>query len=77
MHHFCMCCWDEAESARRGGRRDRKLDERFKLGFFDDDDLGHRARRAGFELAVAHDLFVPLWQPDVRRQRMGLAAAQI
>jgi glycosyltransferase involved in cell wall biosynthesis len=34
------------------------LDERFGLGFFDDDDLAERARRAGFELAVAHDLFV-------------------
>jgi glycosyltransferase involved in cell wall biosynthesis len=34
------------------------LDERFGLGFFDDDDLAHRARQAGFELAVAHDLFV-------------------
>jgi glycosyltransferase involved in cell wall biosynthesis len=34
------------------------LDERFGLGFFDDDDLAERARRAGFGLAVAHDLFV-------------------
>ena len=34
------------------------LDERFGLGFFDDDDLAERARRTGFELAVAHDLFV-------------------
>jgi GT2 family glycosyltransferase len=34
------------------------LDERFGLGFFDDDDLAERARRAGFELAVAHDLFI-------------------
>ncbi len=34
------------------------LDERFGLGLFDDDDLAVRARRAGFELAVAHDLFV-------------------
>ena len=34
------------------------LDERFGLGFFDDDDLSLRARRAGFELAVALDLFV-------------------
>ena len=34
------------------------LDERFGLGFFDDDDLAERARRAGFALAVAHDLFV-------------------
>jgi glycosyltransferase involved in cell wall biosynthesis len=34
------------------------LDERFGFGLFDDDDLAERARRAGFELAVAHDLFV-------------------
>ncbi len=34
------------------------LDERFGLGLFDDDDLAVRARRAGFELAVAHDLFI-------------------
>jgi O-antigen biosynthesis protein len=34
------------------------LDERFGLRLFDDDDLAMRARRAGFELAVAHDLFV-------------------
>ncbi len=34
------------------------LDEQFGLGFFDDDDLAERARRAGFHLAVACDLFV-------------------
>ncbi|WP_165234104.1 glycosyltransferase family 2 protein, partial [Aquisphaera insulae] len=34
------------------------LDERFGLGFFDDDDLAERARQAGFTLAVARDLFV-------------------
>ncbi len=34
------------------------LDEQFGLGFFDDDDLAERARRAGFHLAVAYDLFV-------------------
>ena len=34
------------------------LDEQFGLGLFDDDDLAERARRDGFELAVAHDLFV-------------------
>jgi GT2 family glycosyltransferase len=34
------------------------LDERFGIGFFDDDDFAERARRAGFELAVAHDLFI-------------------
>jgi GT2 family glycosyltransferase len=34
------------------------LDEGFGLGLFDDDDLAERARRAGFDLAVARDLFV-------------------
>jgi cephalosporin hydroxylase/GT2 family glycosyltransferase len=34
------------------------LDERFGLGLFDDDDLALRARRAGYSLAVARDLFV-------------------
>src|SRR5208337_2896469 len=34
------------------------LDEQLGLGFFDDDDLAERAHRAGFELAVAHDLFI-------------------
>ena len=34
------------------------LDERFGIGFFDDDDLAERARRAGFKLVVAHDLFI-------------------
>ena len=34
------------------------MDERFGVGFFDDDDLALRATRAGFTLAVAHDLFV-------------------
>ena len=35
----------------------RGLDESFVAGFADD-DLAERARRAGFQLAVAHDLFV-------------------
>ena len=35
------------------------LDEQFGLGLFDDDDLAEQAHhRDGFELAVAHDLFV-------------------
>ncbi len=34
------------------------LDEQFGLGLFDDDDLAIRARQAGFESAVAHDLFI-------------------
>ena len=34
------------------------LDEQFGLGLLDDDDLAIRARQAGFELAVAHDLFI-------------------
>ncbi len=34
------------------------LDERFGLGFFEDDDWGVRARRAGFRLLVAEEVFV-------------------
>jgi GT2 family glycosyltransferase len=34
------------------------LDERFGLGFFEDDDLGVRVRRAGHELVVALAVFV-------------------
>src|SRR5262249_19837841 len=34
------------------------FDERFGLGFFDDDDLGLRVRGAGFKLLVALDVFV-------------------
>jgi len=34
------------------------FDERFGLGFFDDDDLCVRARQAGFELLLAQDVFV-------------------
>jgi GT2 family glycosyltransferase/tetratricopeptide (TPR) repeat protein len=34
------------------------LDERYGLGFFDDDDLCLRARQAGFGLLVALDVFV-------------------
>jgi GT2 family glycosyltransferase len=34
------------------------FDERFGIGFFDDDDLAMRVTQAGFTLAVAHDLFV-------------------
>jgi GT2 family glycosyltransferase len=34
------------------------FDERFGLGFFDDDDLSVRARRAGFRLLVAQDVFI-------------------
>ena len=49
---FCLMLTREVYE-RLGG-----LDERFGLGFFDDDDLAERARRAGYQLAVAHDLFV-------------------
>ena len=49
---FCILMKREVYDAIGG------LDERFGLGFFDDDDLAVRARGAGFELAVAHDLFV-------------------
>jgi GT2 family glycosyltransferase/predicted Zn-dependent protease len=34
------------------------FDERYGLGFFDDDDLCIRARQAGFRLLVAQDVFV-------------------
>ena len=34
------------------------LDERYNLGFFEDDDLCARARRAGIQLAVAQDVFI-------------------
>ncbi|WP_020476120.1 glycosyltransferase [Zavarzinella formosa] len=34
------------------------LDERFGLGFFDDDDWGLRAIQAGYKLVVAQDAFV-------------------
>lgn len=49
---FCLMLSRQAYE-RIGG-----LDPRYGLGFFDDDDLAERARRAGYELAVAHDLFV-------------------
>src|SRR5262249_32329271 len=32
-------------------------DERFGLGFFDDDDLGVRAREAGFKLLIAPEVY--------------------
>ena len=34
------------------------FDERFGLGFFDDDDLGLRVRQAGYKLLIAQDVFV-------------------
>jgi GT2 family glycosyltransferase/predicted Zn-dependent protease len=34
------------------------FDERFGLGFFDDDDLGLRVRKAGLKLLIAQDVFV-------------------
>jgi GT2 family glycosyltransferase/tetratricopeptide (TPR) repeat protein len=34
------------------------LDERFGLGFFDDDDLSRRVKQAGFRLAVADGVYV-------------------
>jgi glycosyltransferase involved in cell wall biosynthesis len=49
---FCILMKREVYDAIGG------LDERFGLGLFDDDDLAVRAIQAGFELAVAHDLFV-------------------
>jgi GT2 family glycosyltransferase len=49
---FCLLLRREVYEAVGG------LDERFGLGFFDDDDLAVRAQQAGFELAVAYDLFI-------------------
>jgi GT2 family glycosyltransferase/Flp pilus assembly protein TadD len=37
-----------------GGR----LDERYGLGFFEDDDLCHHARAAGFKLLAAQDVYI-------------------
>ncbi len=34
------------------------LDERFGIGFFEDDDLGIRTREAGFRLLMAQDVYV-------------------
>ena len=34
------------------------FDERYGLGFFDDDDLSVRARQAGFVLLLAEDVFI-------------------
>jgi GT2 family glycosyltransferase len=35
-----------------------ELDERFGLGFFEDDDYCRRARAAGFRIAIADDVFI-------------------
>jgi glycosyltransferase involved in cell wall biosynthesis/GT2 family glycosyltransferase len=49
---FCLLMKREVYEAIGG------LDEQFGVGLFDDDDLAIRAHQAGFELAVAHDLFI-------------------
>jgi GT2 family glycosyltransferase len=49
---FCLFAKREVLEAVGG------FDERFGLGFFDDDDLSFRVRDAGYRLAVALDLFV-------------------
>lgn len=49
---FCLLA-KRAAIAATGG-----IDERSGPGLFDDDDLAMRMRRAGYELAVAKDLFV-------------------
>jgi Glycosyl transferase family 2 len=36
------------------------LDEQFRIGFFDDDDLGLRVREAGFQLLLALDVYQPV-----------------
>jgi len=35
-----------------------KFDERFGVGFFDDDDLCMRSREAGFRLLIAQDVYI-------------------
>src|SRR5262249_43969882 len=49
---FCLLLRREAYAAVGA------LDERFGLGFFEDDDLSVRARQAGFRLLVALDVFI-------------------
>jgi GT2 family glycosyltransferase len=39
-----------------------ELDERFGLGYFEDDDYCHRVRAQGYELRFARDAFVHHWQ---------------
>ncbi len=39
-----------------------ELDERFGVGYFEDTDYCHRARREGFELRCTRDAFVHHWQ---------------
>ncbi len=50
----CFCLLARRAVLKRIGA----FDTRFGLGFFDDDDLGIRAREAGFELRVALDSYI-------------------
>jgi GT2 family glycosyltransferase/tetratricopeptide (TPR) repeat protein len=50
---FCLLVRREALDAAGGA-----LDERYGLGFFEDDDLGTAARAAGYRLLVALDVYV-------------------
>lgn len=43
-------------------RRVGKLDERFGIGMFEDDDYNRRVRAAGFDVRLARDAFVHHWQ---------------
>jgi len=52
------------------------LDERFGLGFFEDDDLGVRVRRAGYRLLVALDTYVHHWGSATVRG-LGLDAGRL
>ena len=52
------------------------LDERFGLGFFEDDDLGVRIRRAGYRLWVALDTYMHHWG-SVTVKGLGLDAERM
>lgn len=52
------------------------LDERFGLGFFEDDDLGVRIRNAGYKLLVTLDTYLHHWGSQTIKG-LGLNAGQL
>jgi hypothetical protein len=62
-HYNCLTYVDAIAFFAVGLRRTTwdtvgELDERFGLGFFEDDDYCRRARAAGFRIAIADDVFI-------------------